>query len=268
MVEGNSLAQSKKLLYTLAFDEPGAVTFAIMAKLLVASLVRTRFSGEIVVFHNGENLLFPCGRPRVTEIRIETNGDEYNYARTWKYEARQWIEHEQYEVIFFADCDCLAFANIESLYTPATDVGVLREDLPRNLFPFRSYLKKEELDTSEAGINSGFWWVKGALYEEMMVKWEAVRKSAPVQQGSRGDQPAWNRIVFDMEIEKVCNFNSSEVCFPFTNDSAMKDREQLKFAHFCGVNIDSRTKLSAMLGEYVRTFFGDRPDLLLAIIEP
>lgn len=59
------------LIYTIAIDPPGYGGTRQLAKMLAASLVRTYFSGEVVVFRNSEQPLFLTPRQGLEEIYIE-----------------------------------------------------------------------------------------------------------------------------------------------------------------------------------------------------
>jgi hypothetical protein len=60
------------LIYTVAFDIPGWRGVRTMAKLLCSSLLRQFWSGEIVVFRNFPEPLFPVERKGLEEVFVET----------------------------------------------------------------------------------------------------------------------------------------------------------------------------------------------------
>ena len=62
----------RHLVYTLALDMGGATAHRNMAKLLVSSLLRTRFDGDIVVFHNSPHPLFMVPRKGVREVALQS----------------------------------------------------------------------------------------------------------------------------------------------------------------------------------------------------
>ena len=60
------------LIYTVAFDPPGWRGGRTMAKLLCCSLLRQFWSGEIVVFRNFPEPMFPVERKGLEEVFVET----------------------------------------------------------------------------------------------------------------------------------------------------------------------------------------------------
>jgi hypothetical protein len=69
---------SNVLLYTTAFDTTGTLARRTMAKMLVSSLLRSYFTGRIVIFRNTETPLFKVAKAGVEEIYIDTSdcGDQ------------------------------------------------------------------------------------------------------------------------------------------------------------------------------------------------
>jgi hypothetical protein len=56
------------LVYTIAFDPPGKVGTRVMAKMLAASLMRTHFAGDIVIFRNSPTPMFLVERKGLEEV--------------------------------------------------------------------------------------------------------------------------------------------------------------------------------------------------------
>lgn len=88
------------LIYTVAFDPPGSEGCRMLAKMLSSSLLRTYFTGDILVFRNSESPLFLVERKGLEEVYIDTpeihglEGAEYSWC--WKYKVREhvlrWME--------------------------------------------------------------------------------------------------------------------------------------------------------------------------------
>ena len=109
----------KNLCYTIAFDAPGCGGTRQLAKLLVSSLLRTYFSGDIIAFRNSLEPLFLVERAGLQEIYIETpnleGGGLAEFAMRWKALARKFINAGNYDWILFLDADCLVLRNIDHL---------------------------------------------------------------------------------------------------------------------------------------------------------
>lgn len=160
------LEPKPNLAYTLAIDPPGHGGTRQMAKMLAASLLRTFWSGEVLVFRNTPRPLFLVQRGAVEEVYLEIDEQEWmrmrpsdkntefddgeiddfrgsrdqrperwtkvkadslaQYAMRWKSRARDFIDASRYEWIMFLDADCLALRNLDHLL-PKRD-GVWRLD--------------------------------------------------------------------------------------------------------------------------------------------
>ena len=100
-------SEKRNLVYTVAFDPPDSPGHRMMAKMLVSSLLRTYFCGDIVVFRNSPDPLFRVERKGLEEIQIgapQLDGQEgAEEAWCWKYRVRNFIEAERYDKILFLD---------------------------------------------------------------------------------------------------------------------------------------------------------------------
>src|SRR5262245_46804895 len=78
------------LLYTIAFDAPGRREMRQMVKMLAGSILRTGFSGDMVIFRNFPQPVFLVGRQGVGEEMVKTPGEDgelVDFARGWKAQA-------------------------------------------------------------------------------------------------------------------------------------------------------------------------------------
>ena len=230
------------LAYTVAFDPPGSPGHSSMAKMLVSSLLRTYFGGDIIVFRNSPEPPFRVERKGLEEIYIETPqlgglvGAEDAWC--WKYRVREYIDAEKYDKILFLDADCLALRNLDHLLEGDWDLAYQTEKgLNISLPQFSAFMTDEEVATLQRnGINSGHLAVRGAIYQEVMAEWERI-DTGPVLQG-RGcmDQGSWNRLVLDAEtarkrqwgvgVSPACGDNGELIL----SESANFEREQRSVA--------------------------------------
>ena len=59
-------------VYPVCFDAPGSESYRFLGKMLASSLVRTFFTGEVVVFRNSPAPLFLVERKGLEEVFLET----------------------------------------------------------------------------------------------------------------------------------------------------------------------------------------------------
>ena len=68
---------ARNLIYTLALDYVETTAHRNLAKLLVSSLLRTRFSGDILVFHTSPAPLFMVAREGVREVVLDVPAEAF-----------------------------------------------------------------------------------------------------------------------------------------------------------------------------------------------
>ncbi|HEY3876186.1 MAG TPA: hypothetical protein VGM92_11975, partial [Candidatus Kapabacteria bacterium] len=178
----------KALIYTIAIDSPRETHHQLMAKILINSIIRSSFSGEVLAFTNARHRLYECGRRRVREISLDFEGenarDVESFAKTFKYRARAYMNAKRYDRVMFVDCDCLFLANPASLFASEADLMYSEETWSSLKGDWhRGYLTDEEMQAPHSpGINSGVWWVRGECYDELMIEWEGVKSGIERQQ--------------------------------------------------------------------------------------
>ncbi len=215
-------APKKNLVYTIAFDPPQSEGYRFLGKMLSSSLLKTFFTGDIVVFRNSPAPLFLVERKGLEEVYIETpamHGQEgAEEAWCWKYRVAELIENpEQYDKILFLDCDSLALRNIDHLLEGDWDIACQPErGKPVTGRSFNAFLTEEEMSALEArserngeavvsplqpeagtleGANSGTLAVRGAIFHEVMEAWRDLDESEPVRGTGFRDQASWNALL-------------------------------------------------------------------------
>ncbi len=262
----------RHLAYTLALDHPpGAVGHRTMAKFLVLSLLRTRFSGEIVVFKNTEAPLFMVPRAGVREIFIDPapEGGEtfWDYAQSWKFRVRNQLDVRGYDKVFFLDADCLALRNIDPLLEGHWDLAVYSEHGSSAAWKwFNCFIGEEEARTLQAeGVNGGTLAVRAELFHEVMAEWERIHCGPAPRKKFFTDQAALTRLVLDTKL-RVHRFTRSELATPFSHDLRPDDYLASHLVHLAGTP-DFDTKLRFMFGLYFNTFFYDPQATLLHMLD-
>jgi hypothetical protein len=214
------------LVYTVAMDAPGAGGYRTMAKMLAASLLRTQFTGEVLVFRNTAEPLFQVERAGLKEIHLKLPGATDGAALTeqgWamKYRVRELVQRELddggHDKVMFVDCDCLALRNIDTLLEGEdwdlryyAERGRSMGDRVFNCFLSDEEMRGAAVSTAERegggwarlplrrdGINSGTWAVRAERYFEVMEAWEAIDTGPALQQRQFSEQAAWNRLILN-----------------------------------------------------------------------
>ncbi len=264
----------RHLAYTLALDHPlGATGHRTMAKLLVLSLLRTGFRGDIVVLKNSEEPLFLVPRAGVREIVVKAAGpkgdDFWHYAQLWKFRARQHLEVEGYDKILFLDADCLALRDVSGLLDERFDIAYYPEPGSHAGQEFFNCFIRERERTHMAapGINGGLLAVRAALFEKVMTEWERIAEGPPAKGREKffADQAALTRLVIESPLKKR-PLGRLELATPFSYDPMPQDYFAATLVHLAG-SADLEEKLRFMFGLYLNTFFFDPQTLLLQVLE-
>src|SRR5687767_8175146 len=166
----------RNLVYTVALGPRGTSGHQTMAKLLVSSLLRTRFSGDIVVFHNAPAPLFMVPRAGVREvlqpIDDETAGEVgfARFANLHKYDLAAHLDPAGYDKVMFLDSDVLVLRNIDHLLAGDWDLAIYTEPGTRiQDAPYGAALTSDERQSlMHEGINSGTWAVAAPRFHELL----------------------------------------------------------------------------------------------------
>lgn len=262
----------KALVYIIAIDRPESPTHRNLAKLLVCSLLKTHFSGEIILFRNTAQPIFLVERARVEEVLIEDltlQEDPVVFAAeawSWKYRVRRFIDADQYDSIMFLDCDMLALANIDHLFVGDCDIRY-QPEIGRKIQDqvFSGHLSNLEIETLEMdGVNSGTFIIKGTHFNQVLEEWEALGARNPLQHDLCHDQATWNRLLLDTKL-RAEPFPPFEVTFPLHLDPAFKDYRRSTLVHAVGG--DEQGKSEFLFGLYMGTFYSDPNMVLLNILD-
>jgi hypothetical protein len=259
----------------VAFDPEGCRAGRFQAKMLACSLLRTMFSGDIVIFRNFEVPVFPVARRGVTELHIETpvwSGPEgaeecHLEALSWRFRAREALDPAGYDKVLYLDIDCIALRNIEHLLSGDWEVCArrergrsIREDV------FNGYLTGREMGSLEKdGVNAGTVAVRADLWSEVMGEWERIFLSEPARHGRFRDQTSWNRLLLDFDL-RVAEFERGGVSFPFHPGASCRDWLDSTIAHMIGGTLEEKLELA--FGTYMARFFRDPGGMFLDFLEP
>lgn len=261
---------SKRLLYTIAFDPPSSTLVRCQAKVFLASVLKSDYCGDIIVFTNSEIPLTGLPLRGVTEIPIETGEmsmmELSEFACAFKYRAVDFIEEpEFYDRIVYTDCDCLALSNLDSFFSNETDIQWTGEKGTHiGDACYRGYFTAEELsDASQIGVNAGTWSIRGKVYPEVMRGMLQFAKTAAFDDNILwGDQPAWNKYCRSSGYSHQ-QLPLNAVHFPLAHHHSFHEYMEADLLHFCGGTV--RQKVAMQWGLYCAKFLGKSAPLLAEI---
>jgi hypothetical protein len=212
------------LIYLICFDAPKSESNRYLAKMLVSSLLRTYFTGDIVVFRNSPNPLFLVERKGLEEVYLDTpqlsgmTGAEDAWC--WKYRVAAMLDVTSYDKVLFLDADMLALRNIDHwdiAYQPTRDHDLLQDSFaafwtPAETAEYRTAIQeshrrqqssfqnpisaiKHSIPPHLTGINSGSMAFRASLFHEILAEWRRIDESERrVELGFR-DQASWNALL-------------------------------------------------------------------------
>ncbi len=277
-------ARKPNLIYTVAFDLPGWRGGRQMAKLLCSSLLRQFWSGEIVVFRNFVEPLFPVERKGLEEVFVETpevgEGREagercLKAALEFRFRAAAQLDPSRYGWMAYLDADCLALRNLDHLFSGDAEILVQPEvgHRMKDSHVFNGYLGPgvEPKATRNAwlvregnGINAGTFAVRAEHYAEVMERWREIFESEPPRHADMRDQTAWNRLLLETEL-RVRPFERGEIRFPLHLDKGFLDYRHAALLHFVGGK--QRDKIDLAFALHLMTTYGDAGGLFLDLLE-
>lgn len=246
------------LCYTLAFDRPEDDTHRCLARLLVTSLLRTGWHGEIVVFKNLPPPVLPRKHPHVHELLLDVNLQApWQELVAWKYRVRDRLKLSGFGKVLFLDCDCLVLRNIDDILFGTWDIYTAAEPGRLVEAPFNGYLTDREMERlkDRPGLNSGNFGVRASRFVEVMAAWERIDASPPNRPSHNRNQHSWNRLLLDTRLRHR-NFATGQIQFPFLHRAVYSDYRKAAIVH--AADRSPREKLFLLYGLWAETFGLDR----------
>ena len=245
------------LIYTIAFDALGESHHQIMAKVLITSILRNGFRGDVLVFTNSKYRLFETRRPRLREVSLDSGSNNEaisTFAKTFKYEAPAHINVGKYEKIMFVDSDCIFVRDPSSLLAQECDLMYSLESWSVITDSWHNgYLTDQEMSSLKLpGINSGVWWVRGEHYIALMKEWKTVNRSAERRKQASTDQSAWVRVLLDTQL-RALPFSPAVVRYPFYERMTLTEMDHAALLHFAYVG-ERCDKVAHMIGFFTRAY--------------
>ncbi|RYD70272.1 MAG: glycosyltransferase family 25 protein, partial [Verrucomicrobiaceae bacterium] len=185
------------LCYTLALDMKEVKCYRQQARMMVASLKRSGFGGDIKIIHNGETEIFDHPNPAVEEIRIDAPASTTACCQL-KYKAHELFSVEGYDWVLFLDTDFIVSTSLDRWFCGpeiiryATEPAFMIQESQ-----FSALLTDDEMETlSRPGVNAGIFVVKAENFHEVMERWERIEAEGSSSRDIH-DQHAWNRLLLD-----------------------------------------------------------------------
>lgn len=253
----------KILCYTVALDMNEVKCYRQQARMLVASLKRSGFKGDIKIIHNGDTEIFDHPHPEVEEIGIDVPASTAHCYRV-KFRARDLLSTEGYDWVMFLDTDFIVSCSLDGWFAGSEIIRFATEpsfniDGPQ----FNGFLTDEEMvSLKREGINSGAFVVRADHFHEVMSRWEEL-DALDSPRCKLGDQHAWNRLLVDTVLPTKV-LADPEVSYFYRNSHFM---EMLKapVLHFCGIDNGERTL--AMQAKFISHFHTDGDGTLIRLLE-
>lgn len=257
-------ATPKVLLYTLAFDALGSTLHREQAHMLVCSLLRTGFAGNIKIIHNGETEIFSHPRRGVEEIGVDYPEGEFGcyYA---KFLARKFLPAEGYDWVLFLDCDVLVTSSLDGWFQSERSILYATEPtLPIQSAQFNGYLTDDEMAGLNCpGINSGTFLIRAAIFSDVMEQWEHLAEMPLLRPRFGKDQLSWNRLILDTP-HSAGEFTGPEITM-FYSQRDFLSLLRTPVIHFCGLSSAEKTVLMRAL--FLTCFHAAEDGRLIEMLE-
>lgn len=236
------------LFATVLLDPPGRRTERQLGKTQVSSLLRFFFNGEIIVWRNFPEILYPVARVGVHEfdfvpgspLKKDANLAEISLKAKLQL-AESLAEHtHRYSWIILADPDVLTLRNLDHLFeNQDADLLVSRQQ--------------------DGTVNEGFFAINTSQYPRFLKAWQTP-KALPTK-----STPNFLQAIIDTSEFTTRSFERGEVVSPFADQCPVRDLMEAAVVSLAGGTATERTKLSFAL-HMMRTF-GDEDGVFLDLME-
>lgn len=242
-------SESSPLLFaTVLLDPPGSRTARQLGKTQVSSLLRFFFNGDIIVWRNFPEVLYPVARVGVHEfdfvptspLKMDANLVEISL-KTKLQLAESLIEHSaRYSWVILADHDVLTLRNLDHLF----------ENQDADLLVSRR---------KDGTLNEGFFAIKASQFPRFFEAWKA-----PEILPLRGTTNFLQTIVESKEFSSSL-FERGEIVSPFADQCPIRDIMDAAVVSLAGGTPTEKTKLSFAL--HIMRTFGDEDGVFLDLME-
>ena len=238
----------KALIYTQAFDRGPVPRHRWMVQLMIASLRRSGYAGDVMIFTDSEEPLYARCPLGVEQVRIdlppEANGT--GAMMRAKYLAGCLLPRG-YDWIGYIDDDCIVLRNpIEHLPADAAVVYAEEPWHPLSYPFFNAYLTDSEMAAERPGINAGVWFLRGDGAHDFLRAWAENDARSPLREKVCQEQPAFARTVLDCGARARAFGGDFRIVYPDCTEYRMAEQLRAGLVHFAAITTEE--KLRRMLG--------------------
>jgi hypothetical protein len=230
------------LLATVLIDQRGHRIARQQGKTLTSSLIRHFFEGDILIWRNFSEPIYPVKRVGVHETEFvpeelvvpkKDTTDIIQSARLKQ--ARSLIEHAaRYRWVILGEMNVLCLRNLDHLFENAKGdvLGNERED---------------------GTMDTGFLAVKGEIFAQFVHAWQSCSKESTL------------RSELEAAGLSVSHFERGEFVRPFDEGCTVRDVLSAAVVHLEGGEIADQTKLGFAL--HIMKIFGDEDGVFLDLMD-
>lgn len=230
----------------------------------VSALLRSLFSGEIVVFHPGEMPLYKVERARVTEVPVgfpvsgSRGADKRRTSRELLFNLNDQIKPEPRQWVIVADPAGIALRNIDHLIPP---------DLPGPYGPPGADFLWARVHEGGSGprdeAGPGLWAVRGEFLPMVLERWKEAWEAEP-NAGVGDERRIWSDVVRNLPIRKKA-FERGEVLCPAVG--AVDWRALCSAAYVSIPDWPEMERWKLLQALYFGTYFGDETGMMVNVLE-
>jgi hypothetical protein len=253
------------ILVTPFFELDQEWKASVGTKGFTSSLLRSLFSGSIVVFRNHEMPLFKVERKQLEEIFVPTVIFEKSEApcqkatREFLFGLCAHLEPESRQWVIVADAASLALRNIDHLipqdmagpYAPP-DVDMLWTKTDRN-----------DAENGTETASPGIWAVRGEHLAMVLERWKEAWIEAQ-SDSCHSEIEIWTRVIRDLPLRKR-PFEKGEVVAPALHSVDWQAVSSAALVTVPDWPVEEQRKFLQSL--YLGTYLGDESGMMLNIME-
>jgi len=241
-------SENQLLFASVLLEEPASRSARQLGKTQISSLLRYFFNGEIVVWRNFSEVLYPISRTGVYEfdftpsspLRKKANLEQI-YLEAKLQQACSLVEHaSRYSWTIFADNDVLALRNWDHLF----------ENQEADLL----------ISKNQSGFaDPGFFAIRSSRYADFVEAWKGQVES------SLEKNQSFLQTILDSGDFSVSPFEKGEVVHPFEDDTPIREILEAAVVSLTGGTSQEKNKLSFAL--HMMRVFGDEDGVFLDLME-
>lgn len=252
------------LLIIPSFSRIPDTKSAVALKGLISSLMKSLYTGSIVVFRNCEMPLYKVERKQLEEVFVPATAQgvgisDRQAAKDFLFDLCNHLNPEDRQWVIIADPSGLALRNIDHL---------IPQELPGPYAPPEIDFLWLPIDNSAITgrvqmASLGLWAVRGEHLPLVLEKWKSAWNEA-TGQGADHEVEIWTQVVNDLPLQKR-RFERGEVISPRLNAVDWEEVHHAAFITLPDWPDAERSKFLQSL--YFGTYLGDETGMILNVLE-